>query len=180
MIYERNTITASETVVMPEITTDMFRQGMARLGAAVTIVTSDGPAGRVGFTASAVCSVTDAPPTLLVCLNRAASAYPSVIANGVVAVNALAPQHRDLANLFGGKTPMADRFAAADWSSASTGAPLLTDAVVSFDCRISESHDVGSHRVLFCRIVGISSSGSETALAYFNRSYHSLDTPASI
>ncbi len=36
---------------------------MARLAAAVNIVTTDGPAGRAGFTATAVCSVTDEPPT---------------------------------------------------------------------------------------------------------------------
>lgn len=43
-----------------------FRDAMARLGSAVNIITTDGPAGRAGFTASAVCSVTDTPPTLLV------------------------------------------------------------------------------------------------------------------
>ncbi|EPA9912692.1 pyrimidine utilization flavin reductase protein F, partial [Cronobacter sakazakii] len=36
-----------------------FRDAMSRLGAAVNIVTTDGPAGMAGFTASAVCSVTD-------------------------------------------------------------------------------------------------------------------------
>ncbi|STR46597.1 flavin reductase RutF in pyrimidine catabolism pathway [Klebsiella oxytoca] len=39
-----------------------FRDAMAHVGAAVNIITTDGPAGRAGFTASAVCSVTDAPP----------------------------------------------------------------------------------------------------------------------
>jgi hypothetical protein len=63
---------------------------MSRLGAAVNIVTTDGPAGRAGFTASAVCSVTDEPPTLLVCLNRTASVYPAFEANGVLCVNVLA------------------------------------------------------------------------------------------
>lgn len=52
-----------------------FRDAMAHVGAAVNIITTDGPAGRAGFTASAVCSVTDAPPTLLVCLNRSASVW---------------------------------------------------------------------------------------------------------
>lgn len=50
-----------------------FRDAMSCMGAAVNIITTDGPAGRAGFTASAVCSVTDTPPTLLVCLNRGAS-----------------------------------------------------------------------------------------------------------
>ena len=44
-----------------------FREGMSRLGAAITVLTSDGPAGRHGMTASAVVSVTDSPPTLIVC-----------------------------------------------------------------------------------------------------------------
>lgn len=37
-----------------------FRDAMSCMGAAVNIITTDGPAGRAGFTASAVCSVTDA------------------------------------------------------------------------------------------------------------------------
>ena len=41
-----------------------FRDAMSCMGAAVNIITTDGPAGRAGFTASAVCSVTDTPPTL--------------------------------------------------------------------------------------------------------------------
>lgn len=36
-----------------------FRDAMSCMGAAVNIITTDGPAGRAGFTASAVCSVTD-------------------------------------------------------------------------------------------------------------------------
>ncbi len=52
-----------------------FRDAMSCMGAAVNIITTDGPAGRAGFTASAVCSVTDTPPTLLVCLNRGASVW---------------------------------------------------------------------------------------------------------
>ena len=40
-----------------------FRDAMAHVGAAVNIITTDGPAGRAGFTASAVCSVTDTPPS---------------------------------------------------------------------------------------------------------------------
>ena len=35
-----------------------FRDAMSCMGAAVNIITTDGPAGRAGFTASAVCSAT--------------------------------------------------------------------------------------------------------------------------
>ena len=40
-----------------------FRDAMACVGAAVNIITTDGPAGMAGFTASAICSVTDSPPS---------------------------------------------------------------------------------------------------------------------
>nr|WP_269530312.1 flavin reductase [Asaia astilbis] len=52
---------------------EIFRDAMARLASAVTIITTDGENGRHGFTASAVCSVSDDPATLLVCVNRSAS-----------------------------------------------------------------------------------------------------------
>jgi flavin reductase len=101
------------------ISAQVFRDGMARLGAAVSIVTSDGPAGRVGFTATAVCSVSDKPPTLIVCINRLGSAYHPVVENRVLAVNVLAADQRALSELFGGKMPMDERFARDDWGSAS-------------------------------------------------------------
>mgnify|MGYP000378323263 FL=1 len=67
-----------------------FRDAMACVGAAVNIITTDGDAGQAGFTASAVCSVTVSPPTLLVCLNRAASVWPVFNQNRALCVNTLA------------------------------------------------------------------------------------------
>ena len=87
----------------PAVDKTAFRHAMSRLGAAVNIITTEGPAGRAGFTASAVCSVTDAPPTLLVCLNRSASVYPVFRENMQLCVNTLAAGHEALSTLFGGK-----------------------------------------------------------------------------
>ncbi len=54
----------------------LFREAMARLGAAVHIITTQGSAGKAGFTATAVASVSDSPPTVLVCLNRKSQITP--------------------------------------------------------------------------------------------------------
>ncbi|WP_234407617.1 NADH-dependent FMN reductase RutF [Pseudomonas bohemica] len=151
-----------------------FRHAMSRLGAAVNIITTDGPAGRAGFTASAVCSVTDEPPTLLVCLNRSASVYQTFKGNGVLCVNVLGAGHQDISNLFGGKTPMDERFAAGDWSMGASGSPLLDDASVSFDCRLSQITEVGTHDILICEIMSITVSEQARGLIYFNRQYHEL------
>lgn len=77
-----------------------FRDAMSCMGAAVNIITTDGPAGRAGFTASAVCSVTDTPPTLLVCLNRGASVWPVFNENRTLCVNTLSAGQEPLSNLF--------------------------------------------------------------------------------
>jgi hypothetical protein len=63
-----------------------FKNAMSMLSAAVNVVTTDGPAGRHGFTASAVCSVTDNPPTLLVCMNTASRSYENFVQNKVLAL----------------------------------------------------------------------------------------------
>lgn len=151
-----------------------FRNAMSRLGAAVNIITTDGPGGRAGFTASAVCSVTDEPPSLLVCLNRSASVYETFKANNVLCVNVLAPGHQGISNLFGGKTSMEERFAAASWSLGQTGSPILEEASVSFDCRLTQITEVGTHDILICEVVAITLSERNRSLIYFGRQYHEL------
>ena len=47
-----------------------FRAAMARFPGAVTIVTARDGDERRGITATAVCSVSAEPPSLLVCLNK--------------------------------------------------------------------------------------------------------------
>lgn len=147
---------------------------MARLGAAVNIITTDGLGGRAGFTASAVCSVTDEPPSLLVCLNRSASVYETFKRNGVLCVNVLGAGHQDISSLFGGKTPMDERFAAATWSLGQSGAPILEDASVSFDCRLRQITEVGTHDILICEVMSVTISQQARSLIYFNRQYHEL------
>jgi len=151
-----------------------YRDGMARLGAAVNVITTDGPAGRAGFTASAVCSVTDTPPTLLVCANRANDSYPAMKANGVLCVNTLAGPHEPLSPLFAGLTDhtMAARFEGATWHRLATGAPALDGALASFDCRIVQIIEVGTHDVFICEADAVEVGSMHEGLIYYARGYH--------
>lgn len=151
-----------------------FRDAMARLGAAVHIVTTDGPGGKAGFAATAVCSVSDSPPTLLVCLNRASSAYPAVTENGVICVNTLSGEHAELSRLFGGKTPVEDRFGSARWTRLPSGSAALDDALVSFECRIASTADGHTHDILICEVLDIHVREGGQGLIYFNRGYHTV------
>ena len=159
---------------------ESYRDAMARLGAAVSIVTSDGPAGRCAFTASAVCSVTDDPPTLLVCMNRNSDSNEAFKANAVLCVNTLAASQEALSSIFAGFTPhtMVERFAQADWITLATGAPVLSEAVAAFDCRITQVSEIGTHDVLFCEVDAIRVSDTHEGLIYFGRSYHRITVTA--
>lgn len=156
-----------------------YREAMSRLGASVNIVTTGGPTGRHGFTASAVCSVTDAPATLLVCMNRNVRSLADFVANGVLAVNVLTGAHAELSARFANaRLAMSDRFAGVDWTELATGAPLLAGAAVGFDCRIAEWKDVGTHRVIFAEVIDLALGDQPEGLIWFQRSYHRLVRPA--
>ena len=163
-------------MTMPPIRPEMqaFRDGMSRLGAAVNLITTDGPAGRHGITVSAVCSVTDTPPTLLVCINRNAFAHDAFVANGNLCVNVLTDGHQDLSRSFARWTGE-DRFSGAHWSRLATGAPVLEGAAVAFDCRIVDSQPKGTHSVLFCEVQATRLSDQPGGLIWFNRAFHPLE-----
>ena len=162
-----------------EPTRQEFRDAMARLGAAVTIVTTDGAAGRVGITASAVCSVTDTPPTLLVCMNRNSSLNAVAQANGVVCINVLPGGAQALANLFAGFTgaDQITRFEEGHWSTLVTGAPVLEEAVAALDCTVDEVLEKGTHSVVFARVQAIRLGSENPALIWFSRNYHPVGLP---
>jgi flavin reductase len=159
---------------MPAVEADAYRAAMARTASAVHLVTTDGPGGRAGFTATAVCSVSDRPPTLLVCLNRTASAYAALSLNDALCVNTLGAHQRSVADAFGGGTPMEDRFAAGAWGRLVTGSPVLDHALMAFDCRIVDRRAVATHDVLICAVVALAGMGEGDGLLYADRRYHTL------
>jgi len=156
-----------------------FREAMSRVGAAVNIITTTGPEGDGGFTASAVCSVTDDPPTLLVCMNRNAKLNPVFQATRILCVNVLAPEHEELSPVFAsvGEIAMAERFALARWVRLATGAPALETAAASFDCTIDQITEVGTHSVFFCGVKAIR-LGTAAGLIYHGRAYHRIHPQA--
>lgn len=153
-----------------------FREAMSLLATAVNVITTKGESGVYGFTASAVCSVTDSPPTLLVCMNQSARSHGHFVDNKILSVNVLGAQHEAISNAFASPLSSKERFALGSWTTLATGAPILADALVSFDCEIEDVQQVGTHSVFMCRVVGINhpepQDGQHESLVYFNRAYH--------
>ena len=156
------------------IDAQVYREAMSRLGAAVNVITTKDETEWHGMTASAVCSVTDTPPILLVCVNRSARSHNSLKVTRPICINTLAHEQKEISVAFSGRKEMAERFTSGKWITCSTGAPVLEQALVSFDCLISQIVEVGTHSVIFCSVQEIKLGDSVEALLYFNRAYHSL------
>lgn len=138
------------------ISIDDFRSGMRRLAAGVCLITTRQAEGqRSGLTATAVCSVTADPPTLLVCVNRKNGSYAAIKQAGLFAVNVLAYDDRPLADRFASPIPAEEKFDQGLWQPLVTGAPVLESALVAFDCRLTDAIEAGSHDIVLGRIEGV-------------------------
>jgi flavin reductase len=163
-----------ETPTM-DVSKQDFRDAMSNFAAAVNIITTDGPAGRAGITASSVCSVCDTPPTVLICVNTSTRLHDIMARNGVYCVNVLSAAARGLSDLFSQKVDMETRFLGGSWSPLATGAPALEGAAFSLDCRIVERILSQTHTIFIGEVVDMRvGEGEDDALVYYRRAYRHL------
>lgn len=159
-------------------TAELFRQGMRRLAGACSVITSgdggEAPGGWAGLTATAVSSLTAEPPRLLVCVNRRVWAHRAIAEHGALGVNVLDGDQEDLARRFAGQgecSPDA-KFAQGDWRVGASGAPLLANALVSFDCKVAETIAASTHDIFVCDVLAVRfRDGPVDPLIYFNGAF---------
>ncbi|MGK7651748.1 MULTISPECIES: flavin reductase family protein [unclassified Roseovarius] len=150
---------------------EAFIGAMRQVAATVTVVTTDGPAGRAGATVSAFTSLSADPPSLLVCLKADSTIARAVSANGVFCVNILPEDADDLARRFAGllDADHPDRFEGIEVFDTEFG-PLLPRAT-AFSCTLTHRHVHGSHAICIGDVTGISDAG-EKPLTYMSGSFH--------
>lgn len=154
----------------------LYREAMSRLVAAVHVITTRGPDGRAGFTATAVASVSDSPPTLLVCLNRRIRSAAAFRQAGRFAVNMLGADQQMVAESFGGRGGLAgeQRFAVGHWHEGALDVPCLAAAVAVFQCRMVDVRTIATHDVLVGRVEAVTLGPDKAKLAYLGRGFLSV------
>lgn len=93
----------SDPVRVEQPPPDAFRLTMRRLAAMITVITTRDRNRRFGMTATAVTSVTMAPPSLLVCVIRCASLHEPLSVRGRFCVNILKSGQEDVSRVFAGR-----------------------------------------------------------------------------
>lgn len=146
-----------------------FRDVMGHFASGVTVVTTRDADGRaVGFTASAVASLSLDPLLLLVCVGRSGETLAHLEGAGSFVVNVLAAEQEELAIRFAGRD-REDRFTGLEWASAATGSPVLTDALAWLDCRVHEVLDGGDHAIVVGRVEACAARPGEPLVYYRGR-----------
>lgn len=157
------------SINLSEVDATKFRSTMRKFAAGVTIITTVHQGTLHGMTATAICSVSADPPTVLVVINRTARTHPLIMGAGFFTVNILAKEQRWLAERFGLKLP--DQFEGVEYARGkSTPSPVMSGVAAFLECQLVEQIDVETHTIFVGRVVGCGASASEP-LAYCDGRY---------
>jgi flavin reductase (DIM6/NTAB) family NADH-FMN oxidoreductase RutF len=167
-----DTITGDQAVSQDE-----FRAAMRRLTGGVSVITAGRGAEISGMTVSSVSSLSADPPTLIVSVNRSASALALMKSYGFFGVSILTSDQLHIAERFAGKDGLkgADRFATSRWITGISGVPLLADALAAVDCEVEETIERHSHAIVIGRVLDVRVSTRLAALGYWNGQYVAID-----
>ena len=157
------------------ISSEEFRKALRHFPAGVTIVTVKGGEKVHGLTVSAFASVSAEPPMIMIIIENRHHAHTLLEEpEAVFAVNILGENQSELSNRFAWVKDE-DRFAMGNWSTASTGAPILVDALAWLDCRIHARYPAGSHTIYVGEVAASQVPEEEAPpLVYWNRGYRKL------
>jgi flavin reductase (DIM6/NTAB) family NADH-FMN oxidoreductase RutF len=156
--------------------TDEFRAAMRRFATGVAIVTTSLDGRIHGFTVNAFASVSADPPTVLICVNRSATAHPLISASQRFCVNILALDQRGLAERFAGGEPRS-RFEGVPYEIGPSGSPILAGTVAHVDCTVTEELTASTHTIFLGKVLD-AGSRDVAPLGYFDREYRDFGIAA--
>ena len=147
-----------------------FRQAMRRVASTVNVISILVDGQPMGVTATAVSSISLDPPSLLVCLNRAASLHAPMGDMTHFRLNVLHRDQEEIARMFADRSQHALRFLEG-WQLDSPGAPRLVEAQATMLCRRIDSHSFGTHSIFIGVVEETTWRDSVEPLVYLDGRY---------
>jgi flavin reductase (DIM6/NTAB) family NADH-FMN oxidoreductase RutF len=164
------------------INKEQFRKVMSRFATGVAIVTSRSGDQIHGMTCNAFCSISISPLSVLISLAKGTRTEKMVGAGRVFAVNILSESQTWLSDRFAGRHPNReeDRFEGVEWTTVTTGAPILKGSQAYLDCRLLNTFDCETHTLFLGSVVAIQADESQRPLLFFQSKYMGLDSLKSL
>ncbi len=154
------------------INNDEFRSALSRFASGVTVVTTTDAAGKLhGITVSAFCSVSLAPPLVLICIEKTTPSHYAFEESEIFAVNILSESQVDVSQQFA--APFLDKFDGIDYVIGDLGAPIISNALVNLECHLRHSLSGGDHSIFVGEVNSIKIDDGKP-LVYFKGNYRKL------
>ena len=150
-----------------------FRTAMRSVASSVFLLSTRGPEGNAGMTATSVCSLSLDPASVLICVNRSNSFMKALEASGRFALNILSRDDETVAKAFGSPTGRENRFVLGDWYEFG-GMPALTSSLSAIICDVAGRMDFGSHRVFVGQVRLIDNHNGGAELLYCQGAFRTL------
>ena len=156
------------------INPQQFKEALQCWASGVTVITTNSKThGLQGMTVSAFASLSADKAQILCNLNINAETVAGIEESESFAVNFLTTTQQTTSNQFAGSSSMEERFATNPWHTAITGAPLLSESLVSLDCKLIEKIRAGSHFIVIGEIQ-VSEVRTGNPLLYYRAGYNEL------
>lgn len=149
-----------------------FRECFAQWPSGVALITTMGPQGPVGMTASAVSSLSLDPLLAMVCIRHDSSTLKHIRKNQSFGVCMLRDRARNLAVACAGGLPSDRRFTGIPYSLRK-GVPVLNDALAWMTCDLHRTHAGGDHQIVMGSVTDVGRSTGDP-LVWHARGYRSL------
>lgn len=150
-----------------------YRSALGGFGTGVALVAAHDGEGRAhGLIVNSLTSVSLHPPIMLWCLANSSAAFDVFTRAPAFSLNILRSDDHDVAQRFSRR---GDRIIPADQvCTMETGAPVLTAAVASLDCRLRLRQPMGDHEVIYGDVVAYRADAGVDALGFFRGRFVTL------
>ena len=150
-----------------------FRDALGHFATGVAIITTKGPNGApIGLTVNSFASVSLDPPLVLWSLDRTSDRFTAFMQAEHYAVNILGDANQTLSHRLSRKGEFT--LEGEPLRTGPHGAPMLTCAIASFECRIEHRYEGGDHVIFVGRVLDFSHTSHGRPLVYYRGRYRVL------
>lgn len=147
----------------------------------MTVVTAEYEGELYGITVSAFSSISLEPPVVMVSINNTSSISESILSAEHFAVHILSSGQEQISNAFSSSLSSREKYEGLEIRRGLTGAPIFPGSLAVLECALDQTLAIGTHTLMFGRVVNVEAEEPDSPLIYYYRSYRTLaegDRPA--
>ena len=150
-----------------------LRDALGRFATGVCLVTAESDKQQaLAMTVNSFSSVSLEPPLVLWCLQDNSDVYDIFAKARYFAINILSVEQQALSNQYAKKGQ--HELESEHYREGKDGAPIIRDALVTFECELETTYDGGDHLIIVGRVSDLHQSSDGDPLLFFGGGYQQL------